>query len=172
MMKILDLLQNSVSRLETPRVHLFRDTTDTMELARHKLPRNGYSKLLHPQSDLGKEIQVLHNSLRITFCTTRRPEVQSQFDSADDFSTEIFPSNKSYPPAAGITFTLVNKTYGFIPEAHLLDRAHSPAIKSTIMLNSKLSPQTWSLVDWDLWGRSASELNATKLLSVIKFVHK
>jgi hypothetical protein len=161
-MKILELLQNSVSRSETPRVHLFRDTTDTMELARHKLPRNGYSKFLHPQSDLGKEIQVLHKSLRVMFCTTRRPEVQSQFDSADDFSTEIFPSNKSYPPATGITFTLVNKTYGFIPEAHILDRANSPAIKSTIMLNSKLSPQTWSLVDWDLWGRSASELNATK----------
>jgi hypothetical protein len=54
MMKILELLQNSLSRSETPRVHLFRDATYTMELARHKLPRNGYSKFLHPQSDLGK----------------------------------------------------------------------------------------------------------------------
>jgi hypothetical protein len=57
-----------------------------------------------------------------------------------------------------------------MPEAHLLDNDHSPAIKKTIMLNSKLTQRSWRLVDWELWGSSASEINANKLLAVVKFV--
>jgi hypothetical protein len=106
------------------------------------------------------------------FCRTRKAEVKDQFDLADDFNTNRFPSRKSYPPSSGVTFQLTSRTYGFIPEAHLLDCAHTPTINTTIMLNSKLTQMYWRLVDWDLWGCSATELNATKLLTVFKFVHK
>jgi hypothetical protein len=145
-----------------------------MELARHELPRNGYSKFIHPQSDLGKEIQSLHRSLQVIFCPTRKVEVKDHFDPADDFSTDRFPSTKSYPPGSSITFQLPNRIYGyFITEAHLhLTALTPPAIKTTIMLNSKLTQRSWLMVDWELWGRSASELTATKLLAVVKFVHK
>jgi hypothetical protein len=143
-----------------------------MELARHELRRGGYSKFIHPQSDLRKEIQSLQKSLQVTFCPTRKAEVKYNFDPAYDFSTDRFRSTKSYPPGLSVTLQLVNRIYGFIPEAHLLDNAHSPAIKKTIMLNSKLTKRSWRLVYWELWGRSASELNDNKLLAVVMFVHK
>lgn len=60
----------------------------------------------------------------------------------------------------------------FILEAHLLDCAYAPALKMTIMLNSKLTQRSWRLVDWELWGRSAAELNAAKLHVLVKFIHK
>jgi ribosomal protein L32 len=41
-----------------------------------------------------------------------------------------------------------------------------------IMLNSKLTHISWCLVEWELLGRSAAELNTTKPLVVVKFVHK
>jgi hypothetical protein len=77
-----------------------------MELALHALPRNVNSKFINPQSDLGKEIQSRHKSLRVTFCPTRKVEVKYQFDLADDFSTNRALSTKSYPPKAGVTFQL------------------------------------------------------------------
>jgi hypothetical protein len=132
-----------------------------MELARHDLPRDGYSKFIHPQSDLGKEIQSLHKLLQVTFCPTRKVEVKDHFDLADDFSTDRFPSTKYYPPVSGVTFQLASRTYGFIPEAHCLNCVHAPAIKMMIMLKSKLTQRSWQLVDWDLWRRSAAELDAT-----------
>jgi hypothetical protein len=83
----------------------------------------------------------------VTFCPTRKAEVKYHFDPADDFSTGIFPSTKSYPLGSSVTFQLANRIYGFIPEAHLLDNAHSPTIKKTIMLNSKLTQRSWRLVN-------------------------
>jgi hypothetical protein len=105
------------------------------------------------------------------FCPTKKTEVKYHFDLADDFITDRFPSTKSYPPYSVITSQLGHRIYGFIPEAHLLDCAHVPAINSMIMLNSKLTQRSWRLVDWELWGRSVSKLNATELLAVLKFVH-
>jgi hypothetical protein len=106
------------------------------------------------------------------FCPTRKAEVKDHFDLADGFRTDRCPSTKSYPTESSVTFQLAKRIYGFIPEAHPLNCAHSPTIKTTIILNSKLTQKYWRLVDWELWGRSASELNATKLLAVVKFVHK
>jgi hypothetical protein len=108
----------------------------------------------------------------VTFCPTRRAEVKYHFDLADNFSTDLFPSTKSYPPGAGVTFQHAGRIYGFIPEAHLLDCTHDPAIETTIALSSKLTQRYWRLVDWELWGLSAAELNATKLIAVVKGEHK
>jgi hypothetical protein len=98
--------------------------------------------------DLGKEIQSLHKSLQVTFLPTQRAEAKYHFDLTDDFSTGRFPSIKSYPPVSGATFQLANRIYILIPEAHLLDCDHAPAIKMIIMLNSKLTQRSWHLVDW------------------------
>jgi hypothetical protein len=57
MMKILDVLGNPVSRSDIPRVHLFRDTSTTMELAWRELLQDGSSNFIHPQLDFGKEMQ-------------------------------------------------------------------------------------------------------------------
>jgi hypothetical protein len=107
----------------------------------------------------------------VTFCPAKKAEVKYQFDPADDFGTGRFPSTKSYPPGSSVTFQLANRIYGFIPEAHLLGSTQPPTIKTMIMLNSKLTQRSWRLVDWELWGRSVSELNATKLLTLVKFIH-
>jgi hypothetical protein len=121
-----------------------------MELARHELSQDGYSKFIHPQSDLGKERQSLHKSLQVTFCPTKKAEFKDHFDLADDFSTDRFPSTKSYPPGLSVTFQLANIIYVFIPEAHLLDCDHSPVIKTMIMLSAKLTQRYWRLVNWEL----------------------
>jgi hypothetical protein len=106
------------------------------------------------------------------FCPTLKAEVKCHFDFGEHFSTNIFPSIKSYPPGSGITFQLSNRIYGFIPKVHLLDCAHALAIEMMIMFNFKLIQRSWRLVDWELWGRSSAELNTTKLLAVVKFIHK
>jgi hypothetical protein len=106
------------------------------------------------------------------FCPTKKAEVQDHFDLTDDFRTDRFTSTKSYPTGSSVTFKLANIIYGFIPEAHLLDCDHSPAIKRTIMLNSKLTQISWHLVDWELWGCSASKVNTNKLIATFKCVHK
>jgi hypothetical protein len=108
----------------------------------------------------------------VTFCPTRKAEVKDNFDPADDFNTNIFTSTKYHPPGSIVTFQLANRIYGFIPEAYLIDNAHSPTIKKTIMLRSKLTQRSWLLVDREPWGRSASKLNTTKLLAVVKFFQK
>jgi hypothetical protein len=172
MLKILDILRNSVSRSDVPCVHLFRYASSIIELACSELTRYGYSNSIHPQSDLGKEIQSLNKSLRVMFCPTRKAEVKYQFDLVDDFSIDSFSCIKSYPPGSGVTFQLANRIYGLIPKARLLDCAHAPAIKITIMLSSKLTQISWRLVDSELWGRSAAKLSTTKLLAVVKFIHK
>jgi hypothetical protein len=148
MLKILDILRSLVSCSDIPQVHLFRDASSNMELSRHELPRDRYSKFIHPQSDLMKEIQSLHKSLQVTFCPTRKAEVKYHFDPADDFSTDRFPSARSYPPGLSVTFQLASRIYGSIPEAHLLDSPHYPAIQKMILLNSKLTQRSWRLVDW------------------------
>jgi hypothetical protein len=132
-----------------------------MELALHGTPRDAYSKFINPQSDLGKEIQSLHKSIQVMFCPTIKAEVKDHFDLADNFITGLFTSTKSYPPLSGFAFQLSSSIYVFIPEAHLLDYAHAPVIRMIIMLNSKLTQMYWQPVVWELWGRSAAELNVT-----------
>jgi hypothetical protein len=106
------------------------------------------------------------------FCPTRKAEVKYRFDLADDFSTDLFPSTRSYPPGASVTFQRSRTIYGFIPEDLLLDCVHAPVIKTMNLLNSKLTQIYWCVVDWELWGRSAAKLNTIKLISVGKLVYK
>jgi hypothetical protein len=107
----------------------------------------------------------------VIVCPTRKEEVRDHLDLADNFSTDRFTS-KYYPPGSGVTLQLASRIYKLIPKAHLLDCTHAPAIKMTIMLNSKLTQRSWRLVDWELWGRSVANVNGTKLLAVVKFFHK
>jgi hypothetical protein len=56
MLKILDIIQKSVSCSEVNHVHLFQNTTTTLEITHHELPHNGYYKFIYLQYDLRKEI--------------------------------------------------------------------------------------------------------------------
>jgi hypothetical protein len=73
--------------------------------------------------------------------------VEYHFDLAEDFSTNVFPSIKSHQPGSGVTLQRTNKIYGFIPEAQLIDFAHASAIKMRIILNSKLTKISWTMVE-------------------------
>jgi hypothetical protein len=97
-------------------------------------------------------MQSLHKSLQVMFCPTSKVEVKDHFYPADNFSNDLFPFTKSYPPGSSVTFHITNRIYGFIPEAYLHDCAHSSTIKTMIILNSKLMQISWRLVEWELWG--------------------
>jgi hypothetical protein len=143
-----------------------------MELARHELPQEGYSKLIQPLSDLGKGIQSLHRSLQVTFCPTRKAEVKDHLTQQKTSApTDFLPPNPILKVGASPSNSPTEYT-DLYPRPIYLTNLTPPAIKKMNMLNSKLTQRSWRLVDWELWGMSASELNSTKLLAVVNFVNK
>jgi hypothetical protein len=148
------------------------DTTSHQILDRTKYtaPRQGYSCLANPSTDVGKEFQNWTRTNTTNFTEPETPTDRSEeSDSEDDTpqcrtrhaTNDAPPTTVTYPPASKYKLTVDALTYNYLPESLLRERHHLPLFKK--FLKDKCDLETKSIDDiaWEVTAQAINTLNIT-----------
>jgi hypothetical protein len=165
-------LRGHYTEFNNPTIYLMQIFESTMDDTTPKLPCDGCSKFIYPQTDLITKIQQYLKDKHIQW-TKYTPTYQMIMAMAIVASLlEPYPVQATYyPPNYGVLYYKGDTPCGHLPKDIIIVTIHHPKFRSYFQQNNNIDEYLWDNIHWAAHSTAFDELNIELLLPTIKFIH-